>query len=202
MHLRLLPILTALWVVSVTCLPQGMNLPKRQGPPAPPGPNTCKAGSPPAGGRFWNERHAQTPDRLFPDRKTSDIGFIIGIKTDTGYTGRFQVYFNLDTGVVIGASALLDKGGLTIDPDSTGGASVKSQADHTTTYEIWVDSPRQTTRQIAPGQPDYQFEGMFPRVEMVVNRDPTNPYDVISWQNFRQGATDVGALPGHGDRCG
>lgn len=92
--------------------------------------------------------------------------------------------------------------GVVISPYFEAGSYIERENGAITTYEIWVNSMRQTTPNTSRQGVDFNFRGIYPRVETEVNRDPRAEYDVVTWETFRQGAASITVHPHPEDRCG
>lgn len=169
------------------CLPRGHDaLEARQ---ALPGTNTCPAGPTSVDLPVWIPR--------------SDAYISIQVAVDTsGLKGYFLLVVDAESGVAYTSSSHLASADVDISPYYEAGMTKVSEDASVSNYQIWIDSVTQTTPNFYNTANDYNFAGVWPRVDMQINRTTHTEYLTAAWPNFAQGAVSVNLVDYELFSCG
>lgn len=176
------------FIASLFLVPWGLCLPRDHGgleirqatPPTEP----CPAG-------------AISPDKpVWLEHTDTLISIEVHVEVDD-FKGYFGLVVDAETGDVQPSYSHLVSAQADISPYYDAGAFVAHEGANTTDYHIWIDSQNQTTPNFIQGTKDQTFAGVWPRLDMQVNRTTHPNFLTMSWSNAAQGAYSVN-LPDYG----
>ena len=135
-------------------------------------------------------------DQLAPGRNVwvsrYDVFFSIDVNIITGdLHGYYSFVTDVETGDVEPSSNHLLSGTVDIAPYYDSGTLINNITVDVSNYTIWINSEPQTTPNFFQAATDYTFAGVYPRIDMIVNRSTSSDYFLVSFQNPTQGAVGV-----------